>query len=156
MSGIPCWTGSLCVLVAIAGCVDVKNSPGGDVETFTLPQGNADRGKEAFLAFRCYDCHRVQGVELPVAEEPDQAVVQLGGEAPKVKTYGELVTAIVNPSHRLAKGYTEALVSRDGQSRMTVYNDVMTVSQLVDIVAFLQSHYELAPHTPTEYPAYYP
>jgi hypothetical protein len=38
---------------------------------------------------------------------------------------------------------------------MTVYNDVMTVSQLIDIVAFLQAHYELRPYEPTPYPDYY-
>ena len=38
---------------------------------------------------------------------------------------------------------------------MTVYNDVMTVSQLIDIVTFLQSHYELRPYEPTPYPDYY-
>ena len=73
-------------------------------------------------------------------------------ERNRIKTYGDLVTAIVNPSHNLAKGYTPSLVAQDGKSRMTVYNDVMTVSQLIDIVAFLQAHYELQPHTPTTYP----
>jgi hypothetical protein len=38
---------------------------------------------------------------------------------------------------------------------MTVYNDVMTVSQLADIVAFLQAHYELQPYEPTSYPDFY-
>lgn len=142
--------GCVAAMIAMSGCSS------GEEKSYSLPPGDAERGKEAFVAFRCYDCHQVKGVDLPVAEEPDQVLVQLGGEVPKIKTYGELVTAIVNPSHRLAKGYTEALVSRDGQSKMTVYNDVMTVSQLVDLVAFLQSHYELLPYEPTEYPMYFP
>ena len=150
MSKVKHWLGFLSVLVCVTGCSS------GTETSYSLPQGNAERGKEAFVAFRCYDCHQVQGVDLPVAEEPNQILVQLGGEVPKIKTYGELVTAIVNPSHRLAKGYTEELVARDGQSRMTVYNDVMTVTQPVDLVAFLQSHYQLQPYKPTEYPVYYP
>lgn len=125
-------------------------------KSYTLPAGNAERGKETFVAFRCYDCHQVSGVDLPVAEEPNQAIVKLGGEVPRIKTYGELVTAIVNPSHKLAAGYTEALVSRNGQSKMTVYNDVMTVTQLTDLVAFLQSHYKLQSYEPTDYPVYFP
>lgn len=142
--------GFLSAMVIAAGCSS------SDEKAYTLPKGDAERGKEEFIAFRCYDCHQVKGVDMPVAEQPDQVLVQLGGEVPKIKTYGELVTAIVNPSHKLAKGYTESLVARDGQSKMTVYNDVMTVSQLVNLVAFLQSHYELKPYEPTEYPMYYP
>jgi hypothetical protein len=115
-----------------------------------------ERGKAAFVQFRCYDCHSVSGVELPAGEEPNQAIVTLGGEVARIKTYGELVTSIINPSHRLASGYSKDLVTTgEGQSRMTNYNDVMTVSQLIDVVAFLQSHYELVPYEPTPYPPYY-
>src|SRR4249919_1202335 len=123
---------TLCLIACLAGCA--KHDDTG----YTLPPGNAERGQAAFIAFRCYDCHRIDGVELPLGEEPDQAVVELGGDRNRIKTYGDLVTAIVNPSHNLAKGYTPSLVTQDGKSRMTVYNDVMTVSQLIDIVAFLQ------------------
>jgi sulfur-oxidizing protein SoxX len=135
----------LCLIACLAGCAKQ------DDMGYTLPPGNAERGQAAFITFRCFDCHRVQGVELPLAEQSDQAVVELGGNANRAKTYGELVTGIINPSHNLAKGYTPSLVAQEGKSRMTVYNDVMTVSQLIDIVAFLQAHYELQPHTPTTY-----
>jgi len=138
----------LSLIICLAGCASENND-------FTLPPGDAERGQAAFLKFRCYDCHRVHGVELPVGEEPDQVVVELGGQVERLKDYGDLVTAIVNPSHRLAKGYDANLVANEEKSRMTVYNDVMTVSQLVDIVAFLQSHYELRPYEPTPYPDYY-
>lgn len=136
-----------CLLACIAGCTSTWD------EGFTLPPGDSERGREAFIAFRCFDCHSVHDVQLPVGENPDEAMVKLGG-MDRVKTYGELVTGIVNPSHRLAKGYTPSLVTSDGHSRMLVYNDVMTVSQLIDIVTFLQEHYELRPFEPTDYPSY--
>lgn len=139
---------NLSLIICLAGCASENNQ-------FTLPPGDAERGQAAFLKFRCYDCHRVQGVDLPLGEEPDQVVVELGGEVERPKTYADLVTAIVNPSHRLAKGYDASLVTNEGKSRMTVYNDVMTVTQLVDIVSFLQSHYKLRPYEPTPYPDYY-
>jgi hypothetical protein len=126
----------------------------GDGE-FTLPPGDAQRGQDAFIKFRCFDCHRLQGVDLPPGEEPSQVLVNLGGEVDRPRTYGDLVTAIINPSHRLAKDYSTELVTRNGKSRMTVYNDVMTVTQLIDIVTFLQSHYQLRPYEPTPYPNYY-
>lgn len=140
----------LCLIGCLAGCASRS-----DDEGFTLPLGDAERGQAAFVAFRCFDCHRVHGVELPPGEQPDQVIVELGGEVERVRTYGDLVTAIVNPSHRLAKGYSQSAVAQDGKSRMTVYNDVMTVSQLIDLVTFLQAHYKLRPHEPTTYPEYF-
>ena len=142
-------TAGLWLMTCLVGCTGSSENEG-----FTLPNGNVERGKEAFVRFRCYDCHRIPGVDLPVGEEPDQVVIELGGKVQRVKNYADLVTAIINPSHRLAKGYTESRISQDGKSNMTVYNDVMTVSQLIDIVTFLQSHYELAPKEPTAYPPY--
>ena len=138
----------LSLIICLAGCAP-------EDKEFSLPPGDAERGQAAFLKFRCYDCHRVHGVELPPGEEPNQVMVELGGEVERIRDYGDLVTAIVNPSHRLAKGYDTSLVANEGKSRMTVYNDVMTVSQLVDIVAFLQSHYQLRLYEPTPYPDYY-
>jgi hypothetical protein len=138
----------LLLVVCVAGCAS-------DVNEFTLPPGDAERGQAAFIKFRCFDCHRVHGVDLPPGEEPDQVMVDLGGEVDRLRDYGDLVTAIVNPSHRLAQGYDPGLVADEGKSRMTVHNDVMTVSQLTNIVAFLQSHYELRPYEPTQYPDFY-
>jgi hypothetical protein len=43
----------------------------------------------------------------------------------------------------LIRGYPEETVSQDGKSLMLVYNDRMTVQQLIDLVAFLQSKYEV-------------
>jgi sulfur-oxidizing protein SoxX len=125
-------------------------------EGFTLPLGDADRGRAAFIAFRCLDCHDVHNVELPPRTESEQAIVKLGGEVTRVKRYGDLVTGIINPSHRLAEGYTPSEQVEDGKSPMKVYNDVMTVAQLVDIVTFLQQHYPLRPYEPTPYPSYFP
>ncbi|MEX2308572.1 MAG: hypothetical protein WD738_13305 [Pirellulales bacterium] len=131
----------------LAGCTSAD-------EGFTLPAGDADRGQTAFVKFRCFDCHQVHGVDLPPAEEPGQVIVKLGGEVSREKTYADLVTGIINPSHRLAEDYAESAISDDGKSRMTVYNDVMNVAQLIDIVTFLQKHYELRPYEPTTYPEY--
>src|SRR3990172_4502379 len=82
-------------------------------EGFTLPAGDAERGHAAFVTFRCFDCHQVHNVDLPAGEQPDQVVVKLGGEVTRAKTYSDLVTGIINPSHRLATGYAEAAVSDD-------------------------------------------
>lgn len=81
--------------------------------------------------------------------------VALGGQTPRVATYGELVTSIINPSHRLAKGYSREAVSTDGVSKMRNYNDVMTIDELINLVAFLQAQYELIDYDRTYYYPYY-
>jgi mono/diheme cytochrome c family protein len=138
----------LSLAVCLIGC------SAGDRQ-FTLPTGDPERGQATFTKFRCFDCHLVAGGDLPPGEEPGQVMVQLGGEVAKLRDYGDLITAIVNPSHRLAKGYAPSFVTEEGKSRMTVYNDVMTISELIDIVAFLQAHYTLRPYEPTQYQDYY-
>ena len=57
------------------------------------------------------------------------------------------MTSIANPSHRLARGYPPETVAVEGVSLMSLIylNDVMTVQQLVDVVAFLQPRYEVVP-----------
>jgi hypothetical protein len=49
---------------------------------------------------------------------------------------------VINPSHGFARGFDKEL-AKGKTSPMPVINDRMTVSQLVDIVTFLQSRYEL-------------
>lgn len=104
-----------------------------------LPEGDAERGKEHFVSMGCVNCHAVVGAELPEGEGPLRVVL---GSSGRVKSYGDLVTSVVNPSHKLSRRYRPEQVSEDGTSLMASYNDVMTVTQLTDIVAFLQGHYQ--------------
>jgi len=130
------------LLVCTGGLLACNPSPQSALG-FRLPTGDSTAGQAAFIALQCTTCHQVAGLDLPAAQETGPARVTLGGDVTKVKTYGELVTSIINPSHRLAWGYSEEQVSRDGESLMRVYNEIMTVQQLIDLVAFLQTHYEV-------------
>ncbi len=132
----------------IAGCAGPKSGKG-----FTLPDGDVDRGKTAFVALNCHTCHAVSGVDFPELEKRGELVVALGGKTTRIQTYGELVTSIINPSHKVAKKYSEEPSGDSGEvkSKMVSNNDAMTVSQLIDIVKFLQAHYELEPVDPFPY-----
>ena len=129
-----------CVLV-LSGCDEDRTM---SERGFRLPEGDAMAGRETFLYMHCNQCHTIKGEELPTIPgfEP---FVELGGSVTRVKTYGELVTAIINPSHKLAEGYATDLVSEDGKSKMYVYNGFMTVQELTDLVMFLQPHYDVVP-----------
>ena len=137
--------------ILLVGCDSGPKSGRG----FTLPDGNADRGEIAFVDFRCHECHTVAGVDLPAVEGAQDPRVKLGGEVNRISSYGELVTSIINPSHKLARGYKRTDVAVEGESKMANYNDVMSVARLIDIVAFLQSQYKLQPYEPSHYPLYY-
>jgi hypothetical protein len=80
---------------------------------------------------------------LPVLPGENPPYVELGGPVTQVKTYGQLVTSIINPSHKLATGYAEEVVSEGGESHMYIYNQHMTVQELIDIVMYLQPYYDV-------------
>ena len=58
----------------------VSSAASAKEKEFSLPPGDAERGQAAFVQFRCFDCHLVNGVELPPGEEQDQVMVNLGGQ----------------------------------------------------------------------------
>lgn len=138
--------------VGFVGCTaDPKSGKG-----FTLPDGDAERGKQTFVELNCQACHTVSGVNFENAEtSPEQKLIALGGAKTYVETYGDLVTSIINPSHRFAKGYSAEQVATEGESKMRVYNDEMTVQQLIDLVTFLSSHYSLKQYDRSPYAPYY-
>lgn len=131
----------LTFVLALSGCDEDRTM---SERGFRLPEGDPMAGRETFLYMHCNQCHTIKGEELPTIPgfEP---FVELGGAVTRVKTYGELVTAVINPSHKLAEGYATDLVSEDGKSKMYVYNGFMTVQELTDLVMFLQPHYDVVP-----------
>jgi len=133
----------LALLVAavavLGGCERDRMSERG----FSLPEGNAVAGRDTFQYMQCHQCHTIEGEDFPVIEGLDPPYVELGGAVTRVKSYGELVTAIINPSHKLASGYADEVISDGSESHMYIYNRYMTVQELVDLVMFLQPHYDV-------------
>lgn len=128
----------LCLLVlALAGCERAGSSGAG----FRLPEGNAEKGKTAFVALKCHTCHAVDGVELPTPDSKGPIHVVIGGEVGRVKTYEELVTAIIHPSADFTAKFNPDSIKEGKLSPMGEFNDLMNVSQMIDIVAFLQPRY---------------
>jgi hypothetical protein len=119
--------------LACAGCSTMQHSSG-----FNLPQGDPTAGKAAFTTMKCHVCHSVVGHQFPAPSALPAVPVVLGAEK-KRPTPGQLADSIVNPSHRLEPGYGEELVRSGKLSRMGDYSEVMTVRQLSDLVAFLDT-----------------
>jgi hypothetical protein len=116
-----------------------------------LPEGDLDRGEAAFQDLGCVACHDVAGGAASATREGSAVIVTLGGEVTRVETYGELVTSIINPSHDISARYPRELVAEGDLSKMKNFNERMTVAQLIDLTAFLQSNYEVRLE-----PLYYP
>ena len=110
---------------------------------FRLPDGDPEAGREAFLYMQCHQCHTIKGEQLAGIPGYPPPYVELGGSVTQVRTYGQLITAIINPSHKLATGYAKEVVSEDGVSKMYIYNEYMTIQELADLVMFLQPHYKV-------------
>jgi mono/diheme cytochrome c family protein len=122
---------------------------------FSFPEGDAEAGAQTFVELGCVSCHSVTGAPA-VRDSIREAnrTIPLGGEQTRVYTYGELVTSIVNPSHKISQERLGTMVQTDGQTNMINYNDVMTVTQLTDLVTFLEAHYTLKPFERSDYVTY--
>jgi hypothetical protein len=130
------------LLGLLAGCSEETVQARG----FAMPPGDAELGRQTFIRLQCQQCHTVAGVELPADQtmRDGPTLVRLGGTVTSIKTQGDLVTSIINPSHRIV-GWRDDVTNPDGESIMTVYNNVMTVTELINLAEFLQAHYEFTP-----------
>jgi L-cysteine S-thiosulfotransferase len=129
----------LCSLL-ITSCKPKENSPVG----FVLPPGDAMAGQTTFAALGCIHCHQVDDVSFTAkgGKMAPDLIVTIGGTQPKVKTYGQLVTAIIHPNADILRDDTR-YVDVNGKSLMPDYTRTMTVQQMTDIVTFLQEHYDI-------------
>lgn len=114
---------------------------------FPIEEGRVDAGRQAFIDHQCHQCHSISGLSLPPLAGASDPVLELGGETTTVKTYAELMTSIINPNHNISTRYREQLLLNatiPAESPMpTPHIDTMTVRQLIDLVAFLDSRYQL-------------
>lgn len=123
----------ICLL--LAGCDRLQSGRG-----LHLPKGSAANGKAAFITLKCTECHTVVGVELPPPTIAPDLVVELGGSVSRLRTVGDLLTSIIHPTQGISsKGKRPAVGSP--VTGMPTLNEVMTVSQMVDLVRFLQPRY---------------
>ena len=129
------------LVLFVVGCdYSVKST-----QRLRLPQGNAENGKTAFVALKCTECHTVAGVELPKPTAPAETIVALGGDVERVRTIGDLLTSIIHPNYAISEKMKRPAGGERVKSPMRDVNDVMTVTQMVDLVAFLQPRYTYIP-----------
>ncbi len=100
----------------------------------TWPAGDPARGREVFVKLECYACHEVKGEKFP-APDPGKIGPELSFMAP-LHPAEYFAEAIVNPSAVIEEG--KGYRAPDGKSKMPSYNDLVTVQEVIDLVAYLK------------------
>lgn len=115
---------------------------------FRFPGGDADAGREAFVKLNCVQCHSVAKVDLAAPKTARKLHLTLAEKQLFVKKYEDLITAITNPKHVVAKRYREYLTQPEQQGAiepiMPNLTSNMTARQLMDIVTFLDESFRKA------------
>lgn len=138
---------SLCL---IASCDSGVSSPRG----FSLPKGDSIKGQQVFIKHQCLSCHDIEGLDGSEIDSPLDRRIALGGDKSATTTYAFLVTSVINPSHQIAAPKNNK-VDIKGDSKMRPINDQLTVSELIDLVTYLETKYDVQPYKYTPY-SYYP
>jgi len=126
------------------GVLSACSDEGKPVKGFVLPAGDIPQGEQVFVDFNCHGCHTIPDLEFPEVEFTPPFILEIGGEVYRVKNYGELLTAVVNPDHIISPKYVAMLERADREaviSPMPYYGEEMTVAELLDLVAFLHAQY---------------
>ncbi|HYB69238.1 MAG TPA: CopD family protein [Candidatus Bathyarchaeia archaeon] len=99
---------------------------------FTPPPGDAARGRQVFVDLGCPACHRVdEGSQRAAGPGPD--LTDVGAHHPP----GYLLESVINPDAVIVDG--PGYTSPDGHSIMPSYGDRLTVTELLDLVAYLRT-----------------
>jgi mono/diheme cytochrome c family protein len=102
---------------------------------FTWPKGDPAKGREIFEKLECYSCHEVRGQKFPPSSgDRVGSELSMMGPLHEPEYFAE---AILNPSAVIEKG--KGYQAADGSSKMPPFNDLMTVQELIDLVAFLRA-----------------
>ncbi len=112
---------------------------------FTPPPGDVATGRQLFLDLGCNVCHMIDGSGFPDPTGPGPALTGMGSHHPP----GYFAEAIVNPDAILVDG--PGWIGEDGRSVMPTYPD-LTVAELADLVAYLQSLTSGSGHPPLQIP----
>lgn len=129
------------VAMSISGCAYAP------IFGFPVEAGDPAAGRQAFIDHMCHACHSIADERLPPLAGADTPILELGGDTVYIKNYADLMTSIINPDHSISERYRDQLRLQGIVPAETPmpepHVDTMTVRQLIDLVAFLDSKYQL-------------
>lgn len=131
----------LATLITVTACVYDPNVRR-DFD-FPIERGDVEMGQQAFVDLGCHQCHTVARTQLPDYPIYPLLRLELGGPTSAYKSDAELLTSLINPNHVISDRYRDLLRIEGGVPLDSPMPNIdhMTVGQLLDIVAFLDSKY---------------
>ena len=109
---------------------------------FRLPPGDARRGRQVFARLECFRCHRLRGEPHPAPSAAGPELTGIGGHHPG----SYIAESIVNPNAVIVQG--RGYTGPDGLSTMPDYRDILSVVDLLDLVAYLEAQGGVHRHRP--------
>lgn len=104
---------------------------------FTLPPGgDAARGKQLFADLECFKCHRIDGAGFPPPGGDGKVGPPLTG-AGREHPAEYFAESILSPNAIVVDG--PGFIGPDGRSIMPSFADALSVTQVLDLVAFLKT-----------------
>lgn len=109
-----------------------------------VPLGKADAGQAVFVTKGCHQCHSAGTTKLPPVDLAPRLVIELGGDVHGRWTRDDFARAILDPNHLVSEDYKIAMIRigdhfKAENSPMPTFGDVLRVSELIDLVTFLDS-----------------
>jgi len=134
------------VLVVLASAVSVDSAERGGSKSlgavqaaephhpanwrFTMPKGDATKGRAVFEKFECYYCHRINGEAFPEPTDSAPELSQMGQLHP-LEYFTE---SVIHPNAVVPR----QLRDRDGNSPMSKdHLERMTLRELIDLSSYL-------------------
>jgi mono/diheme cytochrome c family protein len=110
---------------------------------FSVPPGDAQRGRELFRELECYKCHEIKTEKFPTPSDGKYTGPELTGMgAMHPREY--IAESILFPNAVIVD--EPGTTGPDGLSLMPSYADSLSVAQWVDLVAYLKSLTEGGEH----------
>jgi len=103
---------------------------------FSVPPGDAGRGRELFAELECYKCHEIKTEKFPAPADGKYVGPELTGMG-RMHPAEYIAESILFPNAVIVDepGHT----GPDGLSVMPSYADTLSVTQWLDLVAYLKS-----------------
>jgi mono/diheme cytochrome c family protein len=123
------------ILLAVLVWATAVSGATSDTVTFTLPAGDPEAGRTAFVALSCTSCHGVSGENGfpgPVSANRGPTLGAYQGQ----QTPERLARSIVFPSHEISANVRD---TEGSLSPMGDFSEAMTVRQFLDIIAYIRS-----------------
>ncbi len=139
----------LAVAALVLGPILPAKEPGSP-ETTVLPPGKPEAGAKLFVEKGCHQCHSAGATKLPPVDLAPRLVIELGGDLHAKWTRDDYARAILAPNHVVSEDYRIAMMRlgdnfKAENSPMPDFADLLRVSDLVHLAAFLDSLTESPP-----------